>query len=57
MEVPAARASLYELAWLSADPYKHCSDEMLGGASEEDFKWAMSVSWACVGFGLKCARW
>ncbi len=44
IEVPAARASLYEHAWLIATPYKRCSNEALGGTSEEDFKWAMSVN-------------
>ena len=51
-----ATEDVYEADWLAADAYKRCPAKAIGNASEEEFRWAMSVRLSCLHWsrGSRC---
>mmetsp|Transcript_3417 Transcript_3417/g.9820 ORF Transcript_3417/g.9820 Transcript_3417/m.9820 type:complete len:533 (-) Transcript_3417:2061-3659(-) len=43
LQYQAVLTDVYETDWLAADGYSRSSPEAIGGASEEEFRWALSV--------------
>lgn len=56
MAYAPARAALHEAAWLAADAFARCSAEATSGATEEQFKAALSVGWVGRGRRGRCKR-